>query len=441
MCTNIAKSHNSSPFVPVLIGNDLSQYAIAQLIHRRWRISSYTLSEEGRGPINNSRIVTPHLLGKIRDPREFTTSYLSAINVIATRHPNEKILVIPNTDGFVSLLDSTFHSNELEENVVPVIGPVPQIYDAADKATVGQALRELDLPALREITVPIEAGKDDSRDEPESEVERTSRWRNQLAAMSYPAVMKPADGGTTYAALKFPEKRKAYLARDSAEALSILEAIYRGGFSSKMLIQQLVAGDDTASWVVSGYLDRSGRLTMASSGQVIVNLHEPALIGNAGAILVRPHGPMIDEAVSLARKLGLRGPFSMDIKIDPASRKRYILDVNARIGRSCFYMFAGGLNPLTAIVADYLDNRRLPQARAEREALYTILPLPVVLRYATGGDLARRVRRTIARNRVYHPLRYWRDNGPYRLFYRNAHAINSTRRLLHHYPRHTTSGF
>lgn len=417
-------AQGAQPFVPILLGSDLSIYSLAQHIHRAWGMTSYTLSELPRGPVNNSAIVTPVFLGEL-DPAEFDSAYISAINRIAEAAAPTPALVIPNTDGFVVLLDEARQSGALADNVVPVIGPAPQIYEATNKAAVARALTRLGLPTLVEVEVPT--------GEPE-------RWSELLSRISYPAVIKSADGGTTFAALHFPGKEKVYFAKDQARAEEIMGIVSKGGYTGSMLAQELIEGDDTHSWVVSGYLDQAGTLTMAATAQVIMNLHHASLMGNAAALCVRRNDELIDEATALVRELRLTGPFTVDVKIDPAGN-HYYLDVNARVGRSCHFIFAGGINPVEIIAADLIEGRKLPERRANDEAIYTIVPTWLIPRYLTDPELKSRFWQAIRRRRVFHPLSYAKDLHPYRLAYRQINALNTARRMMRDYPKQTSTGF
>ncbi|MDO5724572.1 MAG: ATP-grasp domain-containing protein [Flaviflexus sp.] len=419
------RPHSSKrPFVPILLGSDLSIYSLAQHIHRAWGMTSYTLSELPRGPVNNSAIVAPVFLGELAEA-DVDSAYISAINRIAEKHSPTPALVIPNTDGFVVLLDKAREAGRLAGNVVPVIGPAPQIYEATNKAALARALTRLGLPTVNEVEVPTGG--------PE-------QWDDLLGRVSYPAVIKSADGGTTFASLSFPGKEKVYFAPDRARAREIMEIVAAGGYTGSMLVQELIEGDDTHSWVVSGYLDQAGTLTMAASAQVIMNLHHASLMGNAAALYVRRNDELIDEATALARELGLTGPFTVDVKIAPDGG-HYYLDVNARVGRSCHFIYAGGINPVEIIAADLVEGRQLPERRANDEAIYTIVPTWLIPRYLTDPELKSRAWRAIRTRRVFHPLAYGRDLHPYRLAYRRINALNTARRMLRDYPRQTPTSF
>lgn len=424
-------------FVPVIFGNDLSTYAIAQLIHRRWGYPSYTLSEAGRGPINHSRILRPIHLGEIPADQPVYPAYLQAINRIAREHHDYPIFVIGNTDGFIAALEQAGSRAELEPNVIPAVGPAPEIYHAADKAHLARALSALGLPVLHEVTLECA----DVAPEQSIAAEVCDAWRAQLKGIEFPAVMKSADGGTSFAALRFAGKKKVYLARDCDHALEIMEQVSRGGYRGKMLAQELVSGDETYSWVISGYIDSRGNATMGASAQVIVNLHQASLLGNAAGLITTRRDDLIKEGTALVRELGVRGSFTIDMKIDARTGKHYFLDVNTRIGRSCYHLWAAGINPLEMIVADVIENREIAPQFNSREAVYSIIPSALLLRYATGGDLRTRVLKAMAKGQVYHPLTYWRDVSPYRLAYRQAQALNYGRKLLADYPQQSETGF
>ena len=75
-------------------------------------------------------------------------------------------------------------------------------------------------------------------------------------------------------------------------------------------------------WVVNGYVDSHGEITATGSGRVLLGLHQPEVIGNAAMILVQRNDELIAQAQKIVRAAGMRGFFSMDVKIDPAALKK-----------------------------------------------------------------------------------------------------------------------
>lgn len=244
-----------------------------------------------------------------------------------------------------------------------------------------------------------------------------------------------------YGKLQFKGQRKAYSVTSPADALEILTMIREGGFAGTMLVQDMVVGDDTYSWIASGYVDQTGTVTAMAMGRQILGLHQSSFIGNAGIIHVTDHPELREIAESLIGELGLRGFFAIDLKIDSRTGLPYVLDVNPRWGRGSYFVAVGGVNLARAMVADFIDGVSLPPLLGNREGVYAFVPPVTILRWVRDKGLRRHLLKLLIKRPAIHPLMYWKDPNIKRFAYRWAADINQLRGLIKAYPSPSDTAF
>ncbi|MGC5616250.1 ATP-grasp domain-containing protein [Georgenia sp. Z1491] len=408
---------------PVVLGSDLGTYSVARAFHEAFSVRSTIVLNQPRGPVDHSAILDQLYLG--RGGTLDTGLVLDRLEEHAAAHPDRRHLLMPTMDQDVDMMLT--HRERLEKNYLVGLAPAELVRAASDKANLEQVARSVGVPTPRGTEVSLTDDED--------------AWAAALKEVPLPAILKPADGGTTYANLFFEGRKKAYPVADRAEAMDVLRLVRGAGFTGTFLAQELVPGDDTTTWVVNGYVDSSGRMTMAATGQVLLGLHQPGFIGNAGIIYVREHPDLLEDARRVIGALGLTGLFSIDVKIDPRDGRRVLLDVNPRAGRGGYYVNVGGLNLMEALVADRVEGRALPERVASRRGVMAFVPTVVLPRYVRDRRLLREVLGVLARRRAVNPLLYRRDRNLRRSLYARQAGLNQLRALAAHYPRPTATGF
>ncbi|MPV37292.1 carboxylate--amine ligase [Georgenia subflava] len=409
--------------LPVILGTDIGVYSIARSFHEAFGVRSVVVSGQSRGPIDHSSIIDNVYVGEGGTLDE--ELMVATLIRIAEENAGRRLVLMVNMDQDVEMV--LRHRERLERHYLVPLATTEAVRGASDKAHLGEVASSLGIGTP--LSVPLETTADEQV------------WRERLADVPFPAILKPVDGGTVYGTLFFPGRKKAYPVDDVEAALAAMRLVRDGGFDGVMLAQELVPGDDTTSWVVNGYVDRSGTMTVAASGVVLLGLHQPGFIGNAGIIFVKENPELIDQARRLVEAVGLRGFVSLDVKIDPRDGVAKFLDLNPRIGRGNYYVNVGGLNPVRAMVSDLVDGRALTPAVARRRGVFGFVPTATIGWYVRDRALLREVLAVLARRRPVHPLRYAPDRNLRRWLYRRQAAVNQLLALARHYPRPTSSGF
>lgn len=408
--------------MPVLLGTDVGTYSCARMFHEAFGCRSVTVSGQSRGSISYSTILDNAYVGK----GGTLDDELMVKTLIDIADTDRTPILMPFMDRDVDLVLRYRTELEVAGYVIP-LAPNDVVERASDKAVINDICRSLGLPTITTVEIDMS--------------DRGAAWESLLSPITFPAVIKPKEGGMEYGRLQFPGQRKAYSVDSFDEAHGVLSTIREAGFEGAMLIQDMVVGDDTYSWIASGYVDSSGTVTGIAMGRQILGLHQSSFIGNAGIIHVIDNPELRSIAVAMVRELDLRGFFSIDIKIDSRTGEPHVLDVNPRWGRGSYYVAVGGVNLARAMVADFIDGVCLPPLVGDREGVYAFVPPITILRWVRDRRLRRHLLALMLKRPPVHPLAYWRDPNLKRFAYRYAADANQLRSLIRHYPTPSDTAF
>lgn len=186
-------------------------------------------------------------------------------------------------------------------------------------------------------------------------------------------------------------------------------------FQDRLLVQELIEGTAADLLSFHGFADAQGELLASFCGRKVRTF--PAFAGES-ALIELCEDPAVDaEGREVARRLGLVGPFKIDLIRAPGNQGLFTLEVNARFNLWDHLGAADGVN-LLAIAYDYLvDGRRpvvTPQAhpRSRWQSLYrdvAALYAEPVLRPAAVLDWAS----ALWRQPLVHETFDWRDPMPF----------------------------
>ncbi|QOQ39467.1 carboxylate--amine ligase [Trueperella pecoris] len=410
----------SPDILPIIFGWDLGDYALARLIHESTGVRPRLYSQIHRGFIDDSKILDL----AITEPRAITNreKFAELLLALGEEFPTERVVPLVNTDEDVQLLGELRH--RLPGSWIFPYAPAEAIAIADSKTRLSAIATDLGLATPRQNRI--------STDSPDAAAAT-------LSQLTFPIVLKPDE--RSQLTVFFTRGMAKVLPCDTlAQADAHIRDWHDAGINASLTAQELIPGDDTTQWVVNGYINRRGEVSAIGSGRVLLGNHEPSLLGNAGIIHVVPNDQLMDDGARLATAVGLRGFFSLDVKVDPRTGTAYWLDLNPRIGRNHYYLKAGGVDVWQAFLQDISGEDDVADQRLSREALYHVLPLRMLNRdYIRDPELLRHVK-SLKRSAI-DPLRYRADRHPRRALFRRLNAENMRRKTRAHYPKATDSGF
>lgn len=404
--------------IPVLLGGDIAIYALGRDFHEAYGLRSICLASSPVAAIAKSAIFDVHKLeGAANDE-----NVLKAVEEEVALHPGKTIFLMANTDAHIHLLGRI--RNQLPDNVVIPMPSLELVRRVSDKAEFAQMCGEwgINIPETRIVDL---AG-----DAPVAPVD-----------LPFPVVAKAAVAAEYQHLMTYEGFLKVHYIDTQAELVELWQRLRGAGFHGRFVVQRLVRGDDTNIGMFTVYMDANGRARMFGSAQVLLEDHAPTMLGNPVAMLVRPQEESLPAIESMLAAIGYRGFANFDTKLDPETGKLLFFELNPRIGRNSFYLMAAGVNPVVTAVEDLVDGKEGGLVRTEDEALYTLIPRRLLMRYIADPALRRRVDACYAAGKVANPQHYRADRGLARSIEVWLTEMNQYRKFHRYYPRLTDSGF
>lgn len=366
-------------FIPVLLGGDINTYSVARAFYEKYQVKSWVFGKYATGPSYQSRIIN-----YIANPKIDTDKFfLRRVNGFAKKHPDKKILLIGCGDSYVALISK--HKSRLEKNII-----APYIdYDLMN--------------SLQQKETFYKLCEKHGVDYPDTFIYDRSMGHDFDPGFRFPMVLKPSDS-IKYWEHPFDTQHKVYIIKSREELDKTLDEIYEAGYPDKMIMQDMIPGNDEYMRVLTSYSDHNGKVKMMCLGHVLLEEHTPHGMGNHALIITEPNTELMDGVKALLEELHYTGFSNFDIKYDMRDGKYKFFEINTRQGRSNYYVTGSGFNVAEYFVEDYVYGRELPFKIAEEEHLWTVVPNSVAFRYVKDDELKAKVMRLLREKKYVNPI-------------------------------------
>jgi D-aspartate ligase len=378
--------HGNDDFVPVILGTGLGAYATARAMHEAFGVRSLAL---GRAPLretSHSAIVDVRAYAGFGDP----ATVVATLRDLAAELPGRTRVLFASIEYYTNIVID--HRDELAADyAIPLVDEALK-RRVIDKADFYRTCAELGVPHPETVVV-APGGVDPAL--------------GDHLPFGYPVILKPSDTDT-YPRIAFEGKQKVYRVADARRLRELVARIHGAGYRGDLVVQELLAGDESVMRVANTYSDRGGTMRLASLGQVALTEWNPELVGNNNAI-VSVHD---DELVASLRRfldgIGYVGAANFDVMRDAHGVDK-VLEVNLRTGATAYYATAAGANIARRTVEEYAYGRTPPDTVTTDERLWVNVPYPVVLWFAPRA--LRATLRAVGRRGRVHTLRYRADRS------------------------------
>ena len=393
--------------IPVLLGADLNCYNVARAFHEEYRVKSYAFGRYAIGASNYSRIVKFTIVEKLDDPEVMVSTLLA----FAEKHPDAKLIAFGCTDDYASML--IHYGDRLRPKyIVPYIGP--ELFERlAYKASFYADCDKHGIPYPKTKIITPDTKLDSILDE------------SQLG-FPYPIIIKPS-ASAVYWRYPFDGMKKVYTAASPGEAEIIIRRIFASGYPEKIILQDMIPGDDSHMRVLTAYSDQNGKVRMMCLGHVLLEEHTPKGLGNHCAIITELNLPLMERFKDYLESVGFVGYSNFDIKYDERDGSWRAFEINLRLGRSNNYVTSAGCNVAKYIVDDYIKNVKYDGTYfCDREIFWHSVPKGVIYKYCRNADEVAHAK-SLARAGKAHPSLWYRPDlflNPRRLFYLVMHGRN-----------------
>ena len=400
---------------PVILGGDWSTYSLARQFLEAFGVHSYFIANSGIALVESSNFIVRETVESMCNEE-----VLRAIKAIADRHPQKKVVLVANSDDRVETVECI--AEDLPDNVVYLFPPHEVSSYVSDKVNFMELCQKYGLDTSRTEVVHL------AQEGPIAPTE-----------IPFPVVAKPASS-TEYVNLHAKGFKKVYFVHDQAELDQIWSDLRGVGYKGDFLVQELIEGDDTLVDCITMYVDSRGELGLRAAANVLLEDHAPTLLGNPVSMIVNPMPELWQKIEVMLKEIGWRGFANFDLKRDPKDGRVIFMDFNPRVGASSYYACAGGANPMYTLVRDIVDGVQGECATAEREMLYTRVPVKLLRHYLRDPQLLDRFDRIVSEGRVVNPCRC-KDDGLKARMYGLLMEQNYVRKFKTFYPDPTDTSF
>lgn len=387
-------------FIPVVVGGDIGAYSLARAFHEAYGIRSVVISRLQGWHISRSAIIE-----NVRCADPFDAAQLAPVlQDVAAAHPEGRLLLLGSADATVkAIIRVRDETDALDERWVAPYVDLEAFRAGTEKQNFTELCRRLDIahPLTRVFDLAEDLPADvDGLDVP----------------FTYPVIAKPAEV-SEWKKADFAGKQKVHTVDSAQDLLELLRRIRGAGYRESIIVQDRIPGDDQNMRILTCYCDADSVVRFSSFGRTLLEEHSPGAIGNPAAIITSVDREVTAQAQRLCKELGWTGYANFDLKYDPRDGATKFFELNPRLGRSNYYVTAGGHNPVTWYVDEHLG-AGLPTegpgsgegadgiVQDQPETLYTVVPVALVKHYTTLPDAKEQLKRVLDAKRVKNPLIY-----------------------------------
>ena len=235
----------------------------------------------------------------------------------------------------------------------------------------------------------------------------------------FPLIVKPRNV-ILYNHISFPGKNKIYKAKSREELNEIISRIRGGGYDDILILQDFIPGDDSFLYDAVSYVDRNGKVKVLSLAQIGLQEHSRNMVGNAAVLINGYHQMGNPEEIESKMKeflegIHYRGWAEFDLKYDTRDNKFKVLEINARQGRSSYYVTALGKNLVQVLIEDLIEEKDSEYTFLKEKVLLSFVPRGVAKKYIQNEAYKKEAMR-LWKGRIS-PVVYKKDRGLMRILY------------------------
>ena len=189
-------------------------------------------------------------------------------------------------------------------------------------------------------------------------------------------------------------KRNKLSSRKELE--STINIIKNSGYDAKLIIQEFIPGGDDALFDAVLYVNTKGKCEFMTFAQIGLQERTSNMVGNA-AVLINGFNTTcgdVKKEITLLKEfmesINYRGFAEVDMKYDIRDNTFKVLEINARQGRSSYYVAALGKNLVKTIVDDTINGKEHEFRILDKEVMLSFVPKGIIKKYITNEKFKRK---------------------------------------------------
>lgn len=378
-------------FLPVILGSDINTYSVARAFFEEYQVKTVVIGKYKSGPSNGSLMI--NYIEDINIDQDST--FLKRIYQLSNEYKNKKIILLGAGDNYINMI--TKNRAQLPENIIVPFIPYELMNNLQKKDYFYALSEELGIDYPDTLLVSKEMGL------------------NFVVPFEYPVILKSSES-IHYWDYPFEGQEKVYIIQNRQELNQKIEMIFNSGYPEKLIIQDMIPGNDEYMYVLTSYSDQSGKVVMMCLGNVLLEEHTPLGKGNHAVIITEHNAELMKQAKEFLESINYVGFSNFDVKYDYRDGKYKFFEINTRQGRSNYYVTASGFNVARYLVEDYIYNNEIEFEVSTEPHLWMVVPKKVAFKYVKQEKNLNRMNQLIEEGKVVNPLFYKPDRSLYRNF-------------------------
>ncbi|WP_261806335.1 carboxylate--amine ligase [Lapidilactobacillus luobeiensis] len=359
-------------FTPLLLGSDINVYGMARSFNELYGRKVKAIAGVQFAPTRYSKIIDLDLRpGFNEDP-----VFIQEMRKIAQEYADhsEPVILVSCSDGYTELIAK--HKDELSKTFVcPYVD-----YDLLKKLNNKESFYKI----AEEHGLP----------HPKTQIITQADYQAGPVTQpfAYPVALKPANS-VEWLDIHFEGRKKAFTIHSDEEFQEIVGKIYDNGYTSALILQDFIPGDDSNMRVLNAYVDQHHHVKMMCLGHPLLEDPTPQSIGNYVAIMPEYNQDLYEIVQRFLEEINYVGFANFDLKFDARDQQFKFFEINLRQGRSSFYVTLNGYNLAQYYVRDYvtadLDEDPIVYGNKNKaqQKLWIGVPAKIFKKYAADNQI------------------------------------------------------
>ncbi len=375
----------------------MNVYGMARAFHELYGDTVKAYAEAQLAPTRFTKILDLTLFSGFSEDPVFIEK-MREIAKIYDKH-EEPVILIGCGDGYAELISK--HKEELSKTFICPYVDYDLLKSLNNKESFYKIADEHQLPhPLTKIITKSMYENNEDMDVP----------------YEYPVALKPANS-VEWLDIHFEGRKKAFTIHSEDEFKDIVGKIYDNGYTSDLILQDFIPGDDSNMRVLNAYVDQNHHVKMMCLGHPILEDPTPQAIGNYVAIVPEFNQDVYDLVQKFLEDIKFTGYANFDMKFDSRDNTFKFFEINLRMGRSSFFVTLNGYNLAKYVVEDYIENslENEPTVYANKNKaqhkLWLGVPVKVFRKYAADNDASKYAEELIKQDRIGTTVFYDKDRS------------------------------